>query len=240
MKVEDQEKTCFIMPFEAFCYIMIPFGLKNTGATYQRCIQNCPHEQIGHNVHAYVDNIVVKSQKSGDLIADLTETFANLQEYNMKLNPMKCIFGIPAEKLVSFIFSERGIKVNPKKIDAILKMEKPHCIRDVQRLAGCITAVSRFISRLGEKALPLYRLLKKADKFFWNAKADASFEDLKKNLSTALVLAAPLLREPMLLYIMATNRVISIVMLVERKEDGKAQNVQRLVYYVSKVLMDSK
>jgi hypothetical protein len=86
----------------------------------------------------------------------------------------------------------------------------------------------------------LYRLLNKADKFNWNMEDNATFEDLKKTLSTAPVLAAPLPKEPMLLYIVATNRVVSIIMAVECKEDGKAHNVQRPVYYVSEVLMDSK
>ena len=100
----------------------------------------------------------------------------------MKLNPMKCVFGVPAGKLLGFIVSERGIEVNPDKIDAIIKMKKPQCVRDVQRLTGCVLAVSRFVSRLGEKALPLYKLLKKTDKFVWNEVADEAFEALKKML----------------------------------------------------------
>jgi hypothetical protein len=231
MKVEDQEKTSFITPFGAFCYITMPFGLKNAGATYQRRIQNCLHEQIGRNVHAYVDDIVVKSHKG---------TFANLRRYKMKLNPTKCVFGVPAGKLLGFIVSQRGIEANPEKIEAILQMKKPRCVRDVQKLAGCVAALSRFVSRLGEKALPLYRLLRKADKFVWTEEADAAFEDLKRVLSTAPVLAAPRPREPMLLYIAATNRVVSAVVVVERQEEGKAHSVQRPVYYVSEVLTDSK
>ena len=83
MKKEDQEKTSFITPFGAFCYVSMPFGLKNAGATYQRCIQSCLHEQIGRNVHAYVDDIVIKSQVGQDLISDLEETFTNLRRYKI-------------------------------------------------------------------------------------------------------------------------------------------------------------
>jgi hypothetical protein len=173
-----------------------------------------------------MDDIVVKSQKSDDLIVDLTETFANLRKYKMKLNPTKCVFGVPPEKLLGFIVSKRGIEINPEKIDAILLMEKPRCVRDVQRLRGCVAGVNWFISRLGKKALPLYRLLKKTDEFIWNAEANITFKDLKKTLSTTLVLAALLPKEPMLLYITATNRVVSLVVAVERKEDGKAHSVQ--------------
>ena len=96
MKEEDQEKTSFITPFGDFCYTSMPFGLKNAGGTYQRCIQNCLKEQIGRNVHAYVDDIVVKSQKGDTLLSDPEETFASLCKYQMKLNPTKCVFGVPA------------------------------------------------------------------------------------------------------------------------------------------------
>ena len=82
------------------------FGLKNAGATYQRYIQNCLNNQIGRNMHAYVDDVVIKSQKAGSLIDDLKETFSNLRRYKMKLNPTKCVFGVPAGKLLGFIVSE--------------------------------------------------------------------------------------------------------------------------------------
>jgi hypothetical protein len=144
----------------------------------------------------------------------------------MKLNPTKCVFGVPAEKLLRFIISHRGIDVNPEKIEAILQMQKPRCVRDVHKLAGCMTAVSCFVSRLGEKTLPLYRLLKKANKFVWTTEADAAFKNLKRVLSTAPVLVAPRPREPMLLYIATTNRVVSVVVAVERPKEGKTHNIQ--------------
>ena len=112
-------------------------------------------------MHVYVDDVVIKSTRKDDLIADLEETFANLHKYKMKLNPAKCVFGVPAGKLLGFIVSERGIEANPEKISAIVGLAKPKCLRDVRRLAGCVAALSRFISKLGEKAMPLYRLLKK-------------------------------------------------------------------------------
>jgi hypothetical protein len=115
MAVEDQEKTAFITPFGAFCYVSMPFGLKSAQATYQRCVQNCFHGQISRNVHAYVDDIVVKSAKQETLLDDLKETFDNLRVYQMKLNPDKCVFGVPAGKLLGFMVSERGIEANPEK-----------------------------------------------------------------------------------------------------------------------------
>ena len=103
------------------------FGLKNAVATYQRCIQNCFHDQIGRNVHAYLDDVVIKSQKTGSLIDDLKETFANLLRYDMKLNPTKCVFGVPAGKLLGFIVSERGIEAN---------LEKNQCNTQIEEARG--------------------------------------------------------------------------------------------------------
>jgi dsDNA-binding SOS-regulon protein len=102
-----------------------------------------------------------------------------------------------------------------------------------------VAAVSNFISRLGEKALPLYKLMKKSDEFVWTDEADTALKDLKRVLSTAPVLAAPEDQEPMLLYMAATNRVVSIVIVVEQKEEAQEYGVQRPVYYVSEVLTES-
>ena len=118
------------------------------------------------------------SRKKVDLLDDLRETFDNLRAYRMKLNPKKCVFGVPTDKLLGFIVSEQGIKVNPEKIKAILNISTPTCLKDVQRLAGSATVVSCFISRLGEKVMPLYRLLKKSDKFEWTDEADAALKQL--------------------------------------------------------------
>ena len=167
MRETDQIKTSFVTPYDTYCYITMPFGLKNAGSTYQRCMQRCLHEQIGRNVHAYVDDISVISREKGTLLDDLRETFANLRRYKMKLNPLKCVFGVPSGQLLGFIVSQRGIEVNPEKIRAILDIKRPTCLKDVQRLTGSAAAVNRFISRLGDKALPLYKLLKKSDKFVW-------------------------------------------------------------------------
>jgi hypothetical protein len=101
----DQIKTSFITPYGAYCYVTMPFGLKNAGATYQRTIQQCLQEQIGRNLHAYVDDVVVQTKQRGTLLDDLKETFANLRHYRMKLNPEKCTFGVPTGQLLCYIVS---------------------------------------------------------------------------------------------------------------------------------------
>ena len=156
------------------------------------------------------------------------------------LNPAKCVFGVPAGKLLGFLVSDRGIEANPEKIKAITSLAKPACINDVQRLAGRIAALSRFISRLGEKAMPLYQLMKKTDNFVWNDAANTAFEDLKKQLAEPPVLAAPVDKEPLLLYVAANARAVSVAIVVDLKEAGKEYTIQRPIYYISEVLIESK
>jgi hypothetical protein len=124
-KVSDQDKTVFITPHDIYCYMTMTFGLKNAGATYQKAIQKCLGSQIGKNVEAYVDDVLVKTTIEDNLIADLAETFANLRVYRWKLNPEKCIFGVPSGKLLGFMVSHRSIEANPTKVDAIRKMNQP-------------------------------------------------------------------------------------------------------------------
>jgi hypothetical protein len=92
-----------------------------------------------------VDDVVVKTRNSDTLIANLEETFASLQVYQWKLNPHKCVFGVPSGKLLGFIISHRGIEANPVKISAITNMKAPTCIKDVHKLTGCMAAFNRFI-----------------------------------------------------------------------------------------------
>ena len=118
-------------------------------------------------IEAYVDDIVVKSKWANQVIADLEQTFTKLRANSIKLNPEKCVFGVPRGMLLGFMVSECGIKANPEKILATTRMGPIQNIKVVQRVIGCLATLSRFISCLGERGLPLYRLLKKADHFEW-------------------------------------------------------------------------
>jgi hypothetical protein len=188
LKKEDEEKTAFIATYDVFCYQVMPFGLKNAGATYQRMMQNCLGSQIGRNIQVYIDDVVITTRKEESLINDLKETFDNLDRYKLKLNPNKCSFGVSAGQLLGFLVSARGIEENPEKIHAILTMGKPAKPHEVQQLAGCVAALSRFVARLGKKALPFYGLMKKSDKKFeWTEEADAAFAQLKSALHTTSV-----------------------------------------------------
>jgi hypothetical protein len=239
MCIADQLATSFITPFDASCYQMMPFGLKNVGATFQRCMRRILGELIGCFIEAYVNDIVVKSKKTGDLVPDLTEVFAKLRQHGVKLNPDKC-FGVPRGMLLGFVVSECDIEANPDKISTIMDMGPIKNLKGVQRVTGCLAALSRFLARLGEHILPLYKLMKKSDHFTWTPEAQEALDSLKNMLKSPPILTAPTTEEPMLLYISATTQVVSAALVVQREEPGRSQKVQRLVYFVSEVLSDSK
>jgi hypothetical protein len=146
LKVEDQIKTSLITLFGAFSYTTMPFGLKSASATYQWVIQRCLHSQFGRNAKAYVDGVVIKTQEDEGLISDLAETFDNLRKFKMNLNPEKCTFGVPLGKLLGYMVSHHGIDPNLEKVSAITKIKSPESLHDVQKLMGCMDALSRFIS----------------------------------------------------------------------------------------------
>jgi hypothetical protein len=216
------------------------FGLKNAGATYQRAIQAYFKRQLNKNVEAYVDDVVVKTRNSETLITDLEETFASLREYRRKLNLNKCVFGVPSGKLLGFIISHHGIEANPEKISTITNMRAPNCIKDVQKLTGSMAALNRFISKLGERGLPFFKLLKHQEKFVWTPRVDQALAQLKDFLSKPPGITAPCKKKQLLLYLAATTHVVSFAIVVERQEDDHAYPVQRPVYFISEVLSESK
>jgi len=128
MKESDQLATSFIVAFGMYCYVTMPFGLRNAGATYQRCMLHMFSEHIGSTVEAYVDDIVVKSKKLDDLIQDLEIAFSCLRANRIKLDPEKCVFGVPRGMLLGYIVSQHGIEANPEKVSAVARMGP---IRDV-------------------------------------------------------------------------------------------------------------
>jgi hypothetical protein len=197
-------------------------------------------EHIGRTVEAYVDDIMVKTTKAPDLLSDLETTLKCLRAKGVILNPEKCVFGVPWGMLMGFIVSERGIEANPEKIVAITNMGPIKDLKGVQRVMGCLAALSRFISRLGEKGLPLYRLLRKTERFSWTPEAEEALENLKALLTSAPILVPPAAGEALLIYVAATTQVVSVAIVVERREEGHALLVQRSVYFISEVLSETK
>jgi hypothetical protein len=158
----------------------------------------------------------------------------------VKLNLEKCVFEVPRGMLLGFIVSERGIKANPEKIAAITNMGPIKDLKGVQRVMGCLAALSRFISRLGEKGLPMYRLLRKAERFTWTPEAEEALGNLKALLMNTPILVPPAAEEALLIYVAATTQVVRAAIVVERREEGHALPVQRPVYFMSEVLSETK
>src|SRR3989337_2880317 len=191
MSKEDEEKTAFIIPCGTYYFVRMPFGLKSAGSTFARAVQIGFESQLHRKIEAYMDDIVVKTKDRSTLIQDLEETFANLHKINLKLNPEKCVLGVPSGKLLGFFVSHCGIEANPDKIKAIEQIQAPRTIKDVRRLTGCVAALSRFISKSAEHALPFFKILKKAGPMKWTSEADTTLQDLKTYLSSMLTLVAP-------------------------------------------------
>jgi hypothetical protein len=187
-----------------------------------------------------VDDIVVKTRKADDLVGHLNIAFGCLRANGVKLNPEKCVFGVPLGMLLGYIVSQRGIEANPEKVAALERMGPIRDLKGVQRVLGCLTTLSRFVSRLGEKGLPIYRFLKKHEHFSWTAEAQDALDKLKASLTHAPILTLPRGGEPLYLYVVATTQVVSAVIVVECTEEGHALPVQRPVYYISEVLSDTK
>jgi ribonuclease HI len=238
MKKEDEPKTSFITPSGTYFYLRMPEGLKNAGGSFSRMTAKVLHSQIGRNVLTYVDDIIVKSTKQENHIADLQETFANFRQAGLKLNPDKCVFGVKNGKFLGCLVQTKGIKANQNTIEAILQMEPPNTKKGAQRLAGRLASLNRFISRSTERNVPFFEILKSAEVFQWGLAQQRAFEELKQYLIDLTTLTPPSLEAPLLLYVAASHSAVSAA-LVQEKQDGQVKK-QEPVYFVSEVLSLSK
>jgi hypothetical protein len=216
MSRQDRKHTAFVTVAGLYCYVVMPYDLKNALPTFVRAMSKTFGDLIRDRVEVYVDDIVVKTKRGSTLVEDLTLVFDKLRATRTKLNPNKCVFGVSAEKLMGFLVSHRGIEANLEKIKAIGTMRPPARIKDVQKLTGSLAALSRFISRLAERALPFFRLLRKSGPFSWTEEAERAFQELKQHIVSLQIMVAPELGEPLYLYIAAATEVMSMVLVAER------------------------
>ena len=145
-----------------YCYQVMPFGLKNAGATYQRLVNRMFQKHIRASMEVYIDDMLVKSIKAELQVDHLAKSFQVLKDYKMKLNPTKCAFRVSAGKFLGFIVNSRKIEANPDKIKVVLNMQPPSNTKEIQRLTKRIAALSRFASRSSDKCHPFFQVLKKA------------------------------------------------------------------------------
>ena len=234
MNEDDEAKTAFITDRGVYCYRVMPFGLKNAGATYQRLVNRIFRNEIGRTMEVYVDDMLVKSETIEEHVPNLRKSFTLLREYKMRLNPTKCAFGVSSGKFLGFMVNQRGIEANPDKIKAVIDLEPPRRAKDIQRLNGMIVALSRFISKLTDRCLPFFKALKHKGDFCWTPECNTAFEDLKTYLQNPPMLAKPSIGETLFLYIAVSEVSVSSVLV---KQEG---SIQRAVYYVSKCMVDAE
>ena len=146
----------------------MPFGLKNVGATYQRGATTLFHDMMHRDVEVYVDDMIVKSRDRADHLAALQRFFERIKKFRLRLNPKKYTFGVTSRILLGHIVSERGIKVDPEKIKAILDMPTPRTEKEISGFLGRLQYISRFIARLTDICELIFRLLRKNQPTVWN------------------------------------------------------------------------
>nr|GEY59124.1 reverse transcriptase domain-containing protein [Tanacetum cinerariifolium] len=235
LKVESlyKEKTAFHTGQGVYCYTKMPFGLKNSGTTYQRLIDKAFEGQVGWNIEVYVDDLVVKSYTETEMMRDIEETFCTLRKVNMKLNPKKCSFGFAEGVFLGYVITPEGIKPCPNKTAAVLQLPSPRTTKEVQSLNKKLASLNRFLSKSAKKSLPLFQTLKnciKKSDFHWTTKAKQAFQQLKQHLSELPLLVAPKPQEELIMYLSATFRAISAVLMTERRM------AQTPIYFISRAL----
>ena len=230
----DQEKTVFVIPTGNYYYKVMPFDLKNAGSTYQRMMTKMFELQLGKSIKVYIDDMMVKSKVVFEHVGDLGDIFEILRKHKLRLNASKCSFGVGSSKLLGYMVTHRGIKVNLDQIKAINNLQPPQNPKEVQKLTGMTVALNRFISRSANKCRPFFLLMNQWKEFEWSEECTLAFQRLKKYLSWPPIMSSPKVDE--VLYACITVALHAISLVLERVDSG----IQRLVYYVSKSLHEAK
>jgi hypothetical protein len=208
----------------------MPFGLKNAGATFQRAMTYIFHD-LAEIILAYLDDLTARSKKRTQHLDDLRIIFQRCRQYNIRLNPLKCVFYVTAGRLLGFIVSQSGITVDPLKVKAITEIPPPQNIRQLQSLQGKANFLRRFVPDYAIRAHGFLRLLRQDIPFQWDDYAQQSFDDLKAALSNAPLISAPDYSRDYILYVSASAVSVAGV-LVQLGDDNR----EHVIYYVSKNL----
>ncbi|CAN6560039.1 unnamed protein product [Malus baccata var. baccata] len=237
MALEDIHKMAFRCPGHvgAYEYLVMPFGLKNAGTTYQRAMNAIFHDLIGHNMEVYIDDIVVKSKTEEQHLIDLRHALTRMRTHRLDMNPKKCAFGVRAGNFLGFLVHQRGVEVDKNKERPIMESPSPTNKVQLQRLLGKINFLRRFIANLAGKIQPLTPLLRLKDKenFEWGPLHQEAFDNIKVYLTSPLVLVPSQRGKPLKLYISASDKSIGSL-LAQNNEGGKEQ----AVYYLSRILTE--
>lgn len=234
MAPEDMEKTSFITPWGTFCYQVMPFGLKNAGATYQRAMTTLFHDMMHKEIEVYVDDMIAKSTTEEDHIEHLLKLFQRLWKYKLRLNPNKCTFGAQSGKLLGFIVSQKGIEVDPDKVKAIPEMPIPRTEKQVRGFLGRLKYISRFISQMTTTCGPIFKLLRKDQGCVWTEDCQKAFDNIKEYLLEPPILIPPVEGRPLIMYLTVLEDSMGYV-LGQQDETGRKEYA---IYYLSKKFTD--
>ena len=229
------KKTAFITSHGLFCYNVMPFGLKNAGATYQRLVTKMFRPLLGKTIEVYIDDMLVKSKECSDHAEHLQEAFELLRAYGMKLNPLKCTFGVSASRFLGFMVTHMGIEANPAQLKSILESPTLSSRKGVQQLTGRLVVLGRFISRFTDRLKPFFVTLRGANQAGWNEECDKALTTIKQYLAEPPILTSPEAGETLFVYLAVSDVSVSAAMFNE-DENRK----QRPVFFVSKSLTDAE
>ncbi|KAK1613549.1 hypothetical protein QYE76_019066 [Lolium multiflorum] len=238
MAPEDIHKTAFRVPGSVglFEYVVMTFGLKNAGATYQRAMNYIFHDLIGKLVEIYIDDVVVKSVSVEGHLEDLRQILDRTRKFGLRMNPKKCAFGVTAGQFLGFLVHERGIEIGLKSQEAVRTMKPPTTKKELQRLIGKINFVRRFISNLSGRIEPFMGLvkIKSDDEFCWGAEQQRAFDEIKEYLTKPPVLVPPQQDRPFYVYLSVADT--SIASVVVQVYDG----LEKVVFYLSRRMLDAE
>ena len=178
MAPKDAEKTAFRTPMANFYYTVMSFGLKNAGATYQRAMAAIFHDMMHQELEDYVDDIVVKSKKREEHFYVLKKVFERCRAFKLRMNPLKCAFGVSFRKFLGFLVHSRGIDVNPAKAMAIATMRPLITVNELKSFLGKVPYIRRFILVLAS-ITSTFKLLRKGQSFEWGEAQQMAFKRLQ-------------------------------------------------------------
>jgi len=232
LKIE--KRRCLITPWGALCYLVMPFGLINDGATYQRGMTKIFHDMIHKEIEVYVDYMIVKSGTEEEHVEYLLKMFQRLRKYKLRLNPNKCTFGVRSGKLLGFIVSQKGIEVDPDKVRDIREMPAPKIEKQVRGFLGRLNYISRFISHMTATCGPIFKLLRKDQGIAWADDCQKAFDSIKEYLLEPPILVPPVEGRPLIMYLTILDDSMGCV-LGQQDETGKKEHA---IYYLSKKFTD--
>jgi hypothetical protein len=209
VKRDDKYKTTFTTRWGTFSYECMPFGLSNAGATFQRAMQIDFDDLIGKIIQVYLDDLTVYSKNRSDHFGHLRKVFLRCRKFGMSLNPSKSIFRVTQGKLLGHIVSDCGISIDPERVVVIINLPAPTSKQGVQAFMGTINFVRRFVPDFVVMVKPIHNLLKQDRTFSWTDEVEKDFIGIKKEISSAPVLAKPDFNKDFIIYTNATEEAIS-------------------------------